>query len=311
MRNYLTSKHSLLKVSFGLFSATIALGLAFGVTSCKERGVAIDFTPKDASLLDTTYMLDVVPVAQPRAVFIEDFTGVQCVNCPRAHKFIKDAIYADPDRVHSLAIHSAQGQFSTPIEGASVRDFRLPAANQLDALQGNSQAWPALTFDREVIGGSRYVSLVGWAGALADAMADTSRVNITMETLNYNETSRELSYRVTVTYVNEEFGSNNLSIAVAESEMVDAQKNSALPDPDHDIDTFYVHNHVLRQMVTAVGGNALGVPDRKPGRTIVRDYRMTLKPDWAAENIEIVAWVHRAGQNGDMRVLQSAILDVL
>lgn len=288
-----------------------ALGLAFAVSSCKERGVAVDFTQRDASLVDTTFMLDNVPVAQPRAVLIEDFTGVQCVNCPRGHKFVKDAIYSNSGRVHSLAVHSAQGQFSEPITGASVRDFRSTAANQLDALQGNSQAWPALTFDRRVIGGSRYVSLVGWAGALSDAMADTARVNITMETINYNETTRELMYRVTVTYVNEEFGNNNLSIAVAESEMIDAQKNSALPDPDHDIDTFYVHNHVMRQMVTAVGGNALGVPDRKPGRTIVREYRMALKPEWAPENVEIVAWVHRSGQNGDLRVLQSAILDIL
>jgi hypothetical protein len=140
--------------------------LSFFATSCKEVGPPIEFSA--GAVFDSTFVATTLPAAQPHAVLIEDFTGVQCVNCPKAHYFIKVSEDANPGRINAIAIHSAQGIFSTPIEGLTRQDFRLPEANQMDALLGTSQQWPSVAFDRRMFSGTRYVSLTGWSGALAD-----------------------------------------------------------------------------------------------------------------------------------------------
>ena len=61
----------------------ILISLILTFTSCKEEPPYINFTP-DRTVGDTSYIKLPAPSAQPRAIYIEEFTGVQCPNCPKA-----------------------------------------------------------------------------------------------------------------------------------------------------------------------------------------------------------------------------------
>src|SRR5690606_41258473 len=77
LRNYL---------SFGI----LILGV---LSSCKEKGRAIDFSKITAS--DTTYVTT-PETTSLRKVLIEEYTGVQCTNCPAGVGLLKSLDEQNP-----------------------------------------------------------------------------------------------------------------------------------------------------------------------------------------------------------------------
>ena len=65
----------------------IATGFgAFFMNGCKEIGPAIDFTRPVEGEYDTSYTISSIPAADPKKVFVEEYTGVECPNCPDGTK---------------------------------------------------------------------------------------------------------------------------------------------------------------------------------------------------------------------------------
>ncbi|MFN6226655.1 MAG: hypothetical protein ACK4ZC_08005, partial [Bacteroidota bacterium] len=67
---------------------SILLGLLLMLAvSCREIGPAVDLG-LNILRVDTVYT-ESPPAKQPITALIEEFTGVRCVNCPRAHRLIE------------------------------------------------------------------------------------------------------------------------------------------------------------------------------------------------------------------------------
>jgi hypothetical protein len=64
----------------------ISLGLSLlmmGAIACvKEQIPAGLILAPTVSFSDTTYTITTIPAAQERVIFVEEATGVHCVNCP-------------------------------------------------------------------------------------------------------------------------------------------------------------------------------------------------------------------------------------
>ena len=70
-----------------MFKNLTLVCIVFFAISCKESNPPIDFGKAGVTLLnDTIYTLASgdIPVAENRAILIEDLTGVRCPNCPQA-----------------------------------------------------------------------------------------------------------------------------------------------------------------------------------------------------------------------------------
>src|SRR4051812_16959427 len=90
-----------------------ATALVF-LNSCTEKGPSIDFSQVKA--VDTAY---IGPVAAPqsRNVLVEEFTGVQCTNCPAGTLVLNAAEDANPGRVIVVSLHG--GSLTAPLPGHS------------------------------------------------------------------------------------------------------------------------------------------------------------------------------------------------
>ncbi|RYG26822.1 MAG: hypothetical protein EOO01_41850, partial [Chitinophagaceae bacterium] len=121
-----------------------AAAIVFALASCKEVGPAIDLSPVVAS--DTTFMSS-PETPQQKKVLVEEYTGVQCTNCPEGAGIIKDADDLSGGRVIVIGLHS--GSLTSPIENESQYDFRTQDSRDLMiSFFGEDPPKPAAAFDR-------------------------------------------------------------------------------------------------------------------------------------------------------------------
>ena len=262
-------------------------------SGCEEEPPAIDFSvpPKD-----TTYMSVVTPATQLRNVLLEDFTGVQCPNCPDAQTVAKNLQDANPGRIVVVGIHPAPPlmenlcrPLNEPPDHVSKYDFRTEDGKNIANLIGTLQGLPSGAINRTISSGNDrfYLPASTWSGSVNNQLAAGSPCKIEFIKKEYDSTRHKLTVRVKVTYYGTEPDSNYLSVGLTESHIVDIQetKNTAFI-----LD--YEHNHVLRKMITSYQGGLLNA-SRVAGRVFEREFTTKLSSDWIPENMHIYAYVHK------------------
>jgi hypothetical protein len=278
-----------------LLSALMASGIAVFFSACEEVGPNIDFTIPDASLLDTTYVESTVEEPQQKVVFFEDFTGVQCVNCPTAHNKTEELLDLYPNQLTVVAMHNYfAGAYSD-----SNEDYTIPEANEINDYIGPAPAWPAGFIDRKDFGsGNLYTLLVSnYQVFVEEQLPLVPPCNIYVSS-SYDAAERRALIKVTVKYTEATTLENHLSVMLLESGILDLQLTLS------GIDEVYVHNHVLRDMLTpATGVNLVG--DKEPGRVFEKEFAITLPANWQSEEMEVIAFVHNFDPE-NKEVLQSA-----
>ena len=210
----------------------IAIGMFF-LQSCEEKGVLIDFGKKE--FVDTTYTA-AVETPQPRNVFIEEFTGASCVNCPEGHRTIAALIKDNPDRIVSTAYHTFNaGSVFKPVhkaEGSSKYDFRDSAATQISsAIYISVSAIPAAGVDRTPLNGTSTL-LIGqaqWTNQTTNRLAVPSDANLYL-TSSYDGDANLVKINVKIAYTKAINTKNVLTLGVTESKIIDAQEFSLYID---------------------------------------------------------------------------------
>lgn len=278
-------------LSFFLFAALLSL------TACKEIPPYINTQP-DAAIEDTTYISSNVPMAQPRRIIIEEVTGVRCPNCPAAQLEAKNISNNNPGRVSIITLHPLNklNVLTTPFDPArgdkhdSKFDFRTQAAAQIFEMVGISNVLPVgnvcrIKFPGELSANTDYQK---WSAYASQELAKPTPLNIEVKANNVGD---EVEVNVTVTFTQALSDSNYLSIAILESDMEDVQESR-----DQNGNTVYVeeymHNHVLRAMMTGYFGDLLK-GTYVPGRVFIKTYRLKRGADWNPANLEVVAFVHK------------------
>jgi hypothetical protein len=123
------------------------LSLAIVAASCKEQFPAgLQLVGGGTQIGDTTYILPTIPAAQLKNILVEEFTGVQCANCPEATASLKAIQKTKPGRIFVAKFHT--GDLSKPIN-ATDPDFGNDQADIIDnALGGAAQGQPAAVINR-------------------------------------------------------------------------------------------------------------------------------------------------------------------
>jgi hypothetical protein len=281
-----------------------------GINACKEVGPSIDLTPVvvDTSFheraFDTTYT-EAVPSADPKKVLVEEYTGVQCTNCPDGAEILKTYEESHPTSIVIAGLHA--GSLTDPVEGESKYDFRNgDVLNMINSYFGENPPKPAAAIDRVKQGGEYFITArVAWASYIDQRVALTPPVNIDLSS-KYDSAHNKVVIKVKIIYTASVNVKQHLSVWLLEDNLVDVQLY-----PDHH-DPNYVHNHVFRDFITpTIGASILDTVDTKsPGRVYERTFIYTpKKAEWNLNNCRIVAFVHNS-ESGDKAVAQVAEVKV-
>ena len=272
-----------------IFSFLIALVL---FSACEE--VPVPMLPRE------------VPPGN-KTVLVEDFTGVSCPNCPDGARII-ESTRTTPElkaRIIPLAVHSVGFDNLHP---GSTYQFKTEKGQLMQDDVGDLFSKPAAAINRTISPESStrfYESKETWPNFIDEELNRPSEMNMTME-LEYNASSRVVSFEVTYIPVLDINTPLNITAVIAESGMIDPQTdNSGVVEE-------FVHNHVLREVITAATGDVLGNSFTK-GQIYTHDFSFTIPPEdgwWVAENCEIIVFINEFTPDS-RRVLQALSQDVI
>ncbi len=239
----------------------------------------------------------VYSVSYPRTVLLEQFTTINCVNCPAGTAALKAAV-ADRDDYVWISHHV----------GFGVDEFTLEESKEL--LDYGVIGAPSLMIDRTVVSGSSAPVTIGYSNAaqggaiiggyMDKCAAEPSFAGITAGSI-FDEDSRELAVSVSVernaifSVLNPEC---NLTVFLTENNLIaNVPQSGAGPD--------YIHDHVIRMALTP----ALGDKVEWDGDTFTFSKTVTLDEAWNAGRMSVVAILNkpfRADNLADCQVLNCA-----
>lgn len=187
---------------------------------------------------------------QNRHAILEEFTGIHCVYCPQGHKIAASLLEEYPDQVEVISVH--YGSFAVA-QYEDQPDFTTEEGNTI----GNyfePSSFPIGMVNRREYYGNVCTSRSLWEGQVEQYIAETTPVNL-WSASSYDVNTGLLSIDVEgyVQYVDGD--SQNplyLSVALTQDSILGPQKGGLMGDE-------YPHNHVLRDYLTPVWGDALGL----------------------------------------------------
>ncbi|MGB4204020.1 MAG: Omp28 family outer membrane lipoprotein [Bacteroidales bacterium] len=253
--------------------------------------LSILFAFQSCNKIEESYLIETGEVEAKKTILIEEFTGHQCPNCPRAANALNDIVSTYGDRIIIVAVHANYNGRPTV---AFPADYRTEVGNALDTkFKMEESGLPKSMVNR--LGypeGKHRIKTEELAEKIGEVISEDPIMDIKVIG-NYDEDSRKANFVVSITLLEEMQRKFNLSVFITESNIVSPQKNSN-PDigPTPQIDD-YVHNHVLRGSVNGTWGDILCIGNRNPaGTNFSRPYQYTLDPDWKENDCSVVAFVY-------------------
>jgi hypothetical protein len=224
---------------------------------------------------------------QKKAVVLEEYTGINCPACPYGHAAAEALVSDNLGKVFIINVHN--GYYATPSDGQP--DFRTQWGSALEGQTGLG-GYPSATINRYLFadlseeGGTALYRDV-WPAASDIIFAESSPVNIGISTV-YNDVIREVEITVEAYFVEGlPFGvsSNFLQVAILESDVVGYQEGEGYS---------YIHNHILRDLVTGQWGEELEAIEA--GTLITRTYTYIIDEEYVVENCSVVVFITETRQ---------------
>lgn len=208
---------------------------------------------------------------QPRTALLEEFTAINCGNCPAAHAIATDLFAQFGDQLVGVEVHG--GSLANPSTGQP--DFRTTDGTALWSAFGVAFQPQGMVNRQSLTGAS------GWNASISTILSQTSPANIGIAATIENGT---LTVDVEVYYTSTPANNDEIHVALIQDHIIGYQQdygNGAQPN--------YDHRHVLRDMITDVPGDPVAI--NTEGTLVERSYTMTLDPSWTIADLRVVAFV--------------------
>lgn len=277
---------------------TVALNSCDKVDDPYEHLDAFISETGDIRFNDTVY--SDTNIENSRRILLEDFTGIQCPNCPQATD-IADSLKGDyPNEIIAVAIHT--GFFSEPDDEFPL-DLRTETG---DYLRINFKVG---SFPNGLINRADYFNdddplsdYRQWENTIDQMIQDQSfmepRFEVKVQSI-YNTESRILRLIPSIDVLQSITGEVRLHAFLLENRIIGPQiDNRKTPSKIPN----YEHNHILRH----------GFPGNGTGRTIFTDaqvgdqftvespqdeLRTNVSEEWTANNMEVVVYLTEVNTN--------------
>lgn len=280
-------------MKYAKYKLVITIFLTCFYYACKEVGPSINLTENNPLPGDTTYMEQ--PAAPiPKNVVLEEFTGVRCVQCPEGHEKAKAIETAHPGRAFPVSIHT--GFFAVPYPNQP--DYKIPEGADIERMLG-PQSYPYAAVNRKQFQGEDYIliTLNKWENYTQQELNATSPVGLALEH-TYNPTTRKLNLVANLKCLQTSAEPLHISAVILEDSIVGPQQTP------QGVDSNYLHQHVLRGMLTPYTGLPVNAPDLNGGRVWVKNFEITLNPQWVDKHLQVVVFAHYASSKKD--IIQAA-----
>lgn len=230
-----------------------------------------------------------------RKVFLEEFTGVTCKNCPDGHRAAEELRKALGSKLITMAIHA--GDFAEPTK-SYPNDFRTTAGTEMNS-QFKVTSYPAGMINRTKVSGSWIIGRGGWGGQINTELAKEAEVKLTL-TPTYDATSKNLQLKVSSELLKDEAKKLYLALYVVEDSVQAPQLDGNVRD------SLYWHRDMLRDAPIGTYGEAL-TTDAAPAKTKVEKtynyaFNGTKSSTWKVEHCKVIAIVHT--NTPDYNILQ-------
>jgi hypothetical protein len=247
------TSHSALK---GIFFSLFSIIVFWGCDSVPYKDVYENQTPNNP--VDTTQNPnDTNFLDFSQRVFLEDFTGHQCGNCPFAGDEAKRLEKKYEGKVVVMAVHCGfyARVDANPNSVKYKADFRTPVGNSIDALVGASSAGlPKGVVQRKAFEGTSKISLLShsdWDGKIFGLLNEPpSGIGINLKPI---VSSGLIQLRVKVGFQKPYTGKINQAVYLVEDSIISWQKKYPVPGQSIDIEN-YNHMHILRGGLLPVDG---------------------------------------------------------
>jgi hypothetical protein len=175
---------------------------------------------------------------ETKVAVLEEFTGVNCPNCPGGHTEAASILSNNPGQVVLMAYHPSNSSYTTP--GTGEPDFRR---NYLDAFYTTaylgSRYMPGAMVNRRTWAGEKISGASTWSGHTQTIIAETSPANIGVSSV-FNETTNELTVNVEVYYTSDVTNTNSIYVHLTEDDLVAYQSGNGGS-------ANYSHQHMFRE----------------------------------------------------------------
>lgn len=254
---------------------------AMGVASCTgDIDYADRFIKTDGGVTPDT-IVDTTKVRARMAVLIEDFTGQRCTNCPKAAEEIENLVaqYGD-SLVIGVGIHSGTFGFAG---NDRIVGFMTDTGNEYYNYWG-IQSQPSGVVNRrpdQKGGGSFYTA---WGTMTYNETSTLAPIALSVDN-TYDEATRQLTIRTSAIGCTDKGSTKGkLQLWLTEDSIVALQ---SMPDGSYNYN--YMHEHVFRDAVNGTWGEDISVAE---GDTTLTTHTYTLKDNWVAKNVSVVAFVY-------------------
>ncbi len=235
-----------------------------------------------------------------RVVLLEEFTGKGCTNCPKGSREIENLLVTNPNNLIAVSIHA--GFFANPLQfNLGQYDLRAPQSQELLELLGPIDGYPSGVVNRTAVNGSIQLSANQWASAITQQLQTAPAVELSISK-TYDANTRELNVTVSGIAKQSVSGDLRLSVMLTESGIIDAQDDQEAGG----IVPNYVHNHVLRNMLTPASGTPV-FSSLNTGQSFSQSYTTTIDIGWNSVNMEIIAFISNV-QSSSLPILQATSL---
>lgn len=235
-------------------------------------------------------------------VVLEEYTGINCGNCPDGHRIANEIAAAHPNRVFVINVHAG---------GYAANTYTTQFGNAL-ANQTGLEGYPAGTVNRHVFSGSATTLNRGqWSGCSNTILNQSSPVNIAARgTLDWS--TRELNITVQLYYTaDEENATNKLNIAILQDNVIGSQSGASY-NPSQQVGSQYRHMHMLRHLITGQWGEEINTTTA--GSFVEKNYTYTIpaslgSPNAIAAKLEDLHFVAFVAQ-GNQEILTGCAVEI-
>ena len=208
---------------------------------------------------------------QNRNVLIEEFTGRNCGYCPDGHRIANQIMANNPGRVWAVNIHA--GSFS-PVTYPNMNTTDGTAIKNGFGIGG----FPAGHVNRST---AEDLGREQWESHTNTQLAQQAEVNVAgFVTLNHATRTAEITVEVYYT-ANSSQSTNYLTIMMLQDSILGSQSGNSY-NPSQMLNGQYVHQHVLRDVVTSTWGDEIS--PTTAGTLITKNYTYQIPESIGAPN---------------------------
>lgn len=230
-----------------------------------------------------------------RKVFVEDYTGHKCGNCPAAADTLKYLTKKYPGQVVALAIHAG---FFANINATYPTDLRNPTSTAYDNTFGVSLAGnPNGLINRSGFGSANFIkAFTTWEGDVAQMLSSPAKFEIKIRN-TYTTSNNNLNTSITVKSLTNNAGIYKLVVLLSEDSIIAEQLDYRLPSGSQLIPD-YEFNHVLREAVNSSFGDPIFTSGAVANDSAVKAFpNYSINSAYNASKCHIIAYVYDADPN--------------